>query len=199
MFNQHAKWLALNRNVPWRRSAASLNYLLSSHVWRQDHNGFTYQDPGFLDLVMSKKADAVRVYLPADENTLRSVTDHCLRSRHFVNVIIASKLPELQWLYMNAAVAHYTAGLGIWQWAGNDEGRDPDVVMACAGDVPTLETLAAVEWLRELVPQLRIRVVNVVDLMTLQPQTAHPRGLNDEVFAALFTRDKTIVFAFHGL
>jgi xylulose-5-phosphate/fructose-6-phosphate phosphoketolase len=198
MFNQHAKWLAVSRNIPWRRPIASLNYLLSSHVWRQDHNGFTHQDPGFLDVVMNKKADTVRVYLPPDANTLLSVTDHCLRSRHFVNVIIAGKQPELQWLDMDAAIAHCTAGLGIWQWAGNDEGHDPDVVMACAGDVPTLETLAAVELLRTLVPELKIRVVNVVDLMTLQPHTAHPHGLSDEAFDALFTRDKPIVFAFHG-
>ncbi len=198
MFNQHAKWLAVSRNIPWRRPIASLNYLLSSHVWRQDHNGFTHQDPGFLDLVMNKKADTVRVYLPPDANTLLSVTDHCLRSRHFVNVIIAGKQPELQWLDMDAAIAHCRAGVSIWQWAGNDEGHDPDVVMACAGDVPTLETLAAVELLRTLVPELTIRVVNVVDLMTLQPQTAHPHGLTDEAFDALFTRDKPIIFAFHG-
>ncbi len=198
MFNQHAKWLAVSRNIPWRRPIASLNYLLSSHVWRQDHNGFTHQDPGFIDLVVNKKADTVRVYLPPDANTLLSVTDHCLRSRHFVNVIIAGKQPELQYLDIDAAIAHCTAGLGIWHWASNDGGRDPDVVMACAGDVPTLETLAAVELLRTLVPDLRIRVVNVVDLMTLQPQTEHPHGLSDDAFDALFTRDKPIVFAFHG-
>ncbi len=198
MFNQHAKWLKVTRGIPWRRPIASLNYLLSSHVWRQDHNGFTHQDPGFIDLVVNKKADIVRVYLPPDANTLLSVTDHCLRSRHYVNVIIAGKQPELQWLDMDAAIRHCTAGLGIWTWASNDEGSDPDVVMACAGDVPTLETLAAVEILRQHFPDLKIRVINVVDLMTLQPQSAHPHGLSDRDFDALFTRDKPVIFAFHG-
>ena len=198
MFNQHAKWLKVTRDIPWRRPIASLNYLLSSHVWRQDHNGFTHQDPGFLDVVMNKKADTVRVYLPPDANTLLSVTDHCLRSRHYVNVIIAGKQPELQWLDMDAAVKHCAAGLGIWTWASNDEGGEPDVVMACAGDVPTLETLAAVEILREHVPDLKIRVINVVDLMTLQPESEHPHGLSDTDFDGLFTRDKPVIFAFHG-
>jgi len=198
MFNQHAKWLKVTRDIPWRRPIASLNYLLSSHVWRQDHNGFTHQDPGFIDLVVNKKADTVRVYLPPDANTLLSVTDHCLRSRHYVNVIIAGKQPELQWLDMDAAIRHCTAGLGIWTWASNDEGSDPDVVMACAGDVPTLETLAAVEILRRHVPDLKIRVINVVDLMTLQPQSEHPHGLSDRDFDGLFTRDKPVIFAFHG-
>ncbi|MEO7963106.1 MAG: phosphoketolase family protein, partial [Gemmatimonadaceae bacterium] len=198
MFNQHAKWLAVSRDIPWRRPIASLNYLLTSHVWRQDHNGFTHQDPGFIDLVVNKKADTVRVYLPPDANTLLSVTDHCLRSRHYVNVIIAGKQPELQWLDMDAAITHCAAGLGIWKWASNDEGYDPDVVMACAGDVPTLETLAAVDILRPHVPELKIRVINVVDLMTLQSQTEHPHGLSDEAFDALFTRNKPIIFAFHG-
>ncbi len=198
MFNQHAKWLKVTRGIPWRRPIASLNYLLTSHVWRQDHNGFTHQDPGFIDVVMNKKADTIRVYLPPDANTLLSVTDHCLRSRHYVNVIIAGKQPAPQWLDMDAAMTHCAAGLGIWTWASNDDGHDPDVVMACAGDVPTLETLAAVEILRQLVPELKIRVVNVVDLMTLQPETEHPHGLSDEAFDALFTRDKPIIFAFHG-
>ena len=198
MFNQHAKWLKVTREIPWRRPIASLNYLLSSHVWRQDHNGFTHQDPGFIDLVVNKKADTVRVYLPPDANTLLSVTDHCLRSRHYVNVIIAGKQPELQWLDMDAAIRHCTAGLGIWTWASNDAGHDPDVVMACAGDVPTLETLAAVEILRQHVPDLKIRVINVVDLMTLQPQSEHPHGLTDDAFDMLFTRNKPIIFAFHG-
>ena len=198
MFNQHAKWLKVTRDIPWRRPIASLNYLLTSHVWRQDHNGFTHQDPGFIDVVMNKTADTVRVYLPPDANTLLSVTDHCLRSRHYVNVIIAGKQPELQWLDMDAAIRHCTDGLGIWTWASNDEGSEPDVVMACAGDVPTLEALAAVQLLRQLIPNLRIRVINVVDLMTLQPQSEHPHGLSDEAFDALFTRDKPIMFAFHG-
>ena len=198
MFNQHAKWLKVTRDISWRRPIASLNYLLTSHVWRQDHNGFTHQDPGFIDLVVNKKADIVRVYLPPDANTLLSVTDHCLRSRHYVNVIIAGKQPELQWLDMDAAVKHCSAGLGIWTWASNDESGDPDVVMACAGDVPTLETLAAVKILREHFPELKIRVINIVDLMTLQPQSEHPHGLNDKDFDVLFTRDTPIIFAFHG-
>ncbi len=198
MFNQHAKWLDVTRQIPWRRPIASLNYLLSSHVWRQDHNGFTHQDPGFIDLVAHKKADIIRVYLPPDANTLLSVTDHCLRSRHYVNVIVAGKQPSPQWLDMESAVKHCTAGLGIWEWASNDAGGEPDVVMACAGDVPTLETLAAVEILRQHFPELKIRVVNVVDLMVLQPQTEHPHGLSDKDFDVLFTRDKPIVFAYHG-
>ena len=198
MFNQHAKWLKVTRNIPWRRPIASLNYLLSSHVWRQDHNGFSHQDPGFLDHVVNKKADVVRVYLPPDGNCLLSVADHCLRSRNYVNVIVAGKQPALQWLDMDAAVRHCTAGLGIWEWASNDQGADPDVVMACCGDIPTLETLAAVDLLRKNLPGLKIRVVNVVDLMTLQPHTEHPHGLPDADFDAIFTTDKPIVFAFHG-
>ena len=198
MFNQHAKWLKVTRDIAWRRPIASLNYLLTSHVWRQDHNGFTHQDPGFLDIVVNKKAETIRVYLPPDANTLLSVTDHCLRSRHYVNVIVAGKQPAPQWLDMDAAITHCAAGLGIWAWASNDEDHDPDVVMACAGDVPTLETLAAVEILRQHVPDLKIRVINVVDLMTLQPEKEHPHGLSDEAFDALFTRDKPIIFAFHG-
>ncbi|MGD0077568.1 MAG: phosphoketolase family protein [Sedimentisphaerales bacterium] len=198
MFNQHAKWLKVTRNIPWRRPIASLNYLLSSHVWRQDHNGFSHQDPGFIDHVVNKKAEIVRVYLPPDANTLLSVTDHCLRSRNYVNVIVAGKQPELQWLDMDSAIKHCTAGLGIWEWASNDQGGDPDVVMACAGDVPTLETLAAVEMLRQYFPELKIRVVNVVDLMTLQPQSEHPHGLSDKDFDILFTKDKPIIFAYHG-
>jgi len=198
MFNQHAKWLDVAGDIAWRRPIASLNYLLSSHVWRQDHNGFSHQDPGFIDVIMNKKADVVRVYLPPDANTLLSVTDHCLRSRNYVNVIVAGKQPALQWLDMDAAVRHCTAGLGIWKWASNDEGADPDVVMACSGDVPTLETLAAVQILRRHFPELKIRVINVVDLMTLQPQSEHPHGLSDRDFDVLFTRDKPIIFAFHG-
>jgi xylulose-5-phosphate/fructose-6-phosphate phosphoketolase len=198
MFNQHAKWLDVTRQIPWRRPIASLNYLLSSHVWRQDHNGFTHQDPGFIDVVANKKADIIRVYLPPDANTLLAVTDHCLRSRHYVNVIVAGKQPSPQWLDMESAVKHCTAGLGIWKWASNDEGSEPDVVMACAGDVPTLETLAAVEMLRQHFPELRIRVINVVDLMALQPRSEHPQGLSDKDFDILFTRDKPIVFAYHG-
>ncbi len=198
MFNQHAKWLKVTRHIPWRRPIASLNYLLTSHVWRQDHNGFSHQDPGFIDHVVNKKADIVRVYLPPDANTLLSVTDHCLRSRHYVNVIVAGKQPALQWLSMDAAIAHCTAGIGIWDWASNDEGSEPDVVMACAGDIPTLETLAAVALLRENLPDLKIRVINVVDLMTLQPASEHPHGLSDRDFDSLFTTDRPIVFAFHG-
>jgi len=198
MFNQHAKWLKVTRHIPWRRPIASLNYLLTSHVWRQDHNGFSHQDPGFIDHVVNKKADIIRVYLPPDANTLLSVTDHCLRSRNYVNVIVAGKQAELQWLDMDSAIKHCTAGLGIWEWASNDEGGDPDVVMACAGDVPTLETLAAVEILRNHFAELKIRVVNVVDLMTLQPQSEHPHGLSDKDFDVLFTKDKPIIFAYHG-
>lgn len=198
MFNQHAKWLKVTRQIPWRQPIASLNYLLTSHVWRQDHNGFSHQDPGFLDHVINKKAEVVRVYLPPDANTLLSVTDHCLRSRNYVNVIVAGKQPELQFLDMEQAVKHTTAGVGIWQWASNHADGGPDVVMACAGDVPTLETLAAVDLLRKHIPTLKIRVVNVVDLMTLQPESEHPHGLSDKDFDALFTTDKTIIFAFHG-
>jgi len=198
MFNQYAKWLKTTREIPWRRPIASLNYLLTSHVWRQDHNGFSHQDPGFIDHVVNKKADVIRVYLPPDANTLLSVTDHCLRSRNYVNVIVAGKQPEQQWLDMDAAIKHCTAGIGIWSWASNDEGGEPDVVMGCAGDVPTLETLAAVEILRKRLPRLKVRVVNVVDLMTLQSSSEHPHGLPDRDFDDLFTRDKPIVFAFHG-
>jgi xylulose-5-phosphate/fructose-6-phosphate phosphoketolase len=198
MFNQHAKWLKTTREIEWRRPIASLNYLLTSHVWRQDHNGFSHQDPGFIDHVVNKRAEVVRVYLPPDANTLLSVTDHCLRSRHYVNVIVAGKQPAPQWLGMDAAIAHCTQGLGIWDWASNDEGADPDVVMACAGDVPTLETLAAVDFLRTNVPDLKIRVVNVVDLMTLQPQSEHPHGISDAEFDRIFTRDRPVVFAFHA-
>jgi xylulose-5-phosphate/fructose-6-phosphate phosphoketolase len=198
MFNQHAKWLESCVDIPWRRSIASLNYLLTSHVWRQDHNGFSHQDPGFIDVVTNKKAKVVRVYLPPDANTLLSVADHCLRSRQYVNVIIAGKQPELQWLDMDAAIEHCTAGLGIWEWASNDRGGEPDVVMACAGDVPTLETLAAVDFLKSHFPDLKIRVVNVVDLMTLQPHSEHPHGLTDVEFDSIFTTDKPIIFAFHG-
>ncbi len=198
MFNQHAKWLKVSRQIPWRRPIASLNYLLTSHVWRQDHNGFSHQDPGFIDHVVNKKAEVVRVYLPPDANTLLSVADHCLRSRNYVNVIVAGKQPQPQWLDMDQAVRHCTAGLGIWEWACNDQDGEPDVVMACAGDVPTIETLAAVEILRDRFRDLKVRVVNVVDLMTLQPRTEHPHGLTDWDFDALFTRDKPIIFAFHG-
>jgi xylulose-5-phosphate/fructose-6-phosphate phosphoketolase len=197
MFNQHAKWLKATREIPWRKPIASLNYLLTSHVWRQDHNGFSHQDPGFIDHVAAKKAEIVRIYLPPDANCLLSVADHCLRSRNYVNLVVAGKQPEWQWLDIDAAVRHCAAGAGIWPWASNDEG-DPDVVMACAGDVPTLETLAAVTLLREYVPDIRIRVVNVVDLMALQPQSEHPHGLEDEDFDALFTRDRPVIFAFHG-
>jgi xylulose-5-phosphate/fructose-6-phosphate phosphoketolase len=198
MFNQHAKWLEVTSHIPWRRKIASLNYLLASHVWRQDHNGYTHQDPGFIDLVMNKKAEIVRVYLPPDANCLLSVMDHCLRSRHYVNVVIAGKHPAPQWLTMDAAVVHCTEGIGIWQWASNDQDCEPDLVMACAGDVPTLETLAAVSILRQHLPDIKIRVVNVVDLMKLKPQTDHPHGLNDTDFDSLFTKDKPIIFAFHG-
>jgi len=198
MFNQHAKWLKVCNDIPWRRPIASLNYLLSSHVWRQDHNGFSHQDPGFIDHVVNKKAEIVRVYLPPDANTLLSVTDHCLRSRNYVNVIVAGKQPSPQWLNMDQAIKHCTAGIGIWEWASNDKDSEPDVVMACCGDVPTLETLAAVSYLRRLAPDLRIRVINVVNLMKLQPDTEHPHGLTDKDFDTLFTTDKPIIFAFHG-
>ncbi|WP_102124718.1 phosphoketolase family protein [Deinococcus planocerae] len=198
MFNQHAKWLGTSRRLPWRRPVPSLNVLLTSHVWRQDHNGFSHQDPGFIDHVMNKKADVVRVYLPPDANTLLSVADHCLRSRQYVNVIVAGKQPAPQWLNMDEAVRHCTAGLGLWPWASTDTGVEPDVVMACAGDVPTLETLAAVDLLRQHFPNLRVRVVNVVDLMTLQPGSEHPHGLNDRDFDSLFTRDRPVIFAYHG-
>ena len=198
MFSQHAKWLKVTRELPWRRPIASLNYLLTSHVWQQDHNGFTHQDPGFLDHVVNKKADIVRVYLPPDANCLLSVFDHCLRSRHYVNVVVAGKHALPQWLTMEQAVVHCTEGIGIWQWASNDQESGPDVVMACCGDTPTLEVLAAVSILRKHLPDLRIRVVNVVDLMKLQPCTEHPHGLSDADFESLFTRDKHVVFAFHG-
>jgi xylulose-5-phosphate/fructose-6-phosphate phosphoketolase len=198
MFNQHAKWLKTTLGIPWRRSIASLNYLLTSHVWRQDHNGFSHQDPGFIDHVVNKKAEVVRVYLPPDANTLLSVVDHCLRSRNYVNVIIAGKQPALQYLDMDQAVKHCSTGAGIWPWASNDQDAQPDVVMACAGDVPTLETLAAVAMLRERLPDLKVRVVNVVNLMTLQPESEHPHGLSDRDFDSLFTTDRPIIFAFHG-
>jgi xylulose-5-phosphate/fructose-6-phosphate phosphoketolase len=198
MFNQHAKWLKSIREIPWRRPIASLNYLLTSHVWRQDHNGFSHQDPGFIDHVVNKKSDVVRVYLPPDANTLLSTVDHCLRSRNYVNVIVAGKQPAPQWLDMDAAVRHCTEGASIWTWASNEAGLAPDVVMACCGDVPTLETLAAVDFLRREVPELRIRVVNVVDLLCLEPQSEHPHGLSDADFDALFTSDAPVVFAFHG-
>jgi xylulose-5-phosphate/fructose-6-phosphate phosphoketolase len=198
MFNQHAKWLKVTREIPWRRPIASLNYLLSSHVWRQDHNGFTHQDPGFIDNVVNKKPGIIRVYLPPDANCLLSVMNHCLRSRHYVNVVIAGKHPAPQWLTMDQAVKHCTAGIGIWEWASTDRGSEPDVIMACAGDVPTLETLAAVKLLKEFVPELKIRTINVVDLMKLVPETEHPHGLSERDFDALFTRDKPTIFAFHG-
>ena len=198
MFNQHAKWLKTIRGIPWRMPIASLNYLLTSHVWRQDHNGFSHQDPGFIDHVVNKKAEVIRVYLPPDANTLLSVTDHCLRSRNYVNVIVAGKQPECQWLDMDAAVKHCTAGIGIWEWASNDKGVEPDVVMGCCGDVPTLETLAAVDLLRQYLPDLKVRVVNVVDLMRLQPASEHPHGLSDADFDELFTADRPIIFAYHG-
>jgi len=198
MFNQHAKWLKVTREIPWRRPIASLNYLLTSHVWRQDHNGFSHQDPGFIDHVVNKKADVIRVYLPPDANCLLYVTDKCLRSRDFINVIVAGKQPEAQWLDMDAAITHCTQGIGIWEWASNDEGAEPDVVMACAGDVPTLETLAAVDVLRKHLPDLKVRVVNVVDLMTLQPREEHPHGLSNKDFDTLFTTDRPIIFAYHG-
>ncbi len=199
MFNQHAKWLkTTSSEIPWRRPIASLNYLLTSHVWRQDHNGFSHQDPGFIDHVVNKKSDVIRVYLPPDANTLLSVTDHCLKSRNYVNVIVAGKQPAPQWLDMDAAIKHVSAGIGIWEWASNDGDAEPDLVMACCGDVPTLETLAAVDILRQSAPELRIRVVNVVDLMTLQPREEHPHGLSEKDFLSLFTPDKPVIFAYHG-
>ena len=198
MFNQHAKWLKTTREIEWRRPIASLNYLLTSHVWRQDHNGFSHQDPGFIDHVVNKKAEVIRVYLPPDANTLLSVTDHCLRTRNYVNVIVAGKQPAPQWLTMEQAIVHCSLGASMWEWAGSDRGGEPDLVMACCGDVPTLETLAAVDLLRQLAPDLAVRVVNVVDLMRLQPAEEHPHGMSDRDFDELFTRDKPIVFAFHG-
>jgi xylulose-5-phosphate/fructose-6-phosphate phosphoketolase len=197
MVNQHAKWLKVTRNIPWRKPIASLNYLLTSHVWRQDHNGFSHQDPGFIDHVANKKSEIVRIYLPPDTNCLLSVADHCLRSRNYINLIVVGKQPGWQWLDIDSAARHCTLGASTWQWASND-GGDPDVVMVCAGDVPTLETLAAVTLLREYVPDIRIRVVNVVDLMVLQPQTEHPHGLEDQHFDQLFTTDRPVIFAFHG-
>ncbi|MCO1616612.1 phosphoketolase family protein [Micromonospora sp. CPM1] len=198
MVNQHAKWLKVTRNIPWREPVASLNYLLSSHVWRQDHNGFSHQDPGFIDHVVNKKAEVVRVYLPPDGNTLLSTMDHCLRSRHYINVVVAGKQPAPNWLTMDEAIQHCRRGLGIWDWASSDDGTEPDVVLACAGDVPTLETLAAVDLLRRHLPDLRVRVVNVVDLMRLQPPSEHPHGLPDNEFDTIFTRDKPVIFAYHG-
>ncbi|MEM0969697.1 MAG: phosphoketolase family protein, partial [Verrucomicrobiota bacterium] len=199
MFNQHAKWLkTTSKEIPWRRPIASLNYLLTSHVWRQDHNGFSHQDPGFIDHVINKKADIIRVYLPPDANTLLTVTDRCLRSRNKVNVIVAGKQPELQWLTMEEAICHCSRGVGIWEWASNDEGVEPDIVLACAGDVPTLETLAAAQLMRETMPELRVRVVNIVNLMKLQHQEAHPDGLSDADFDLLFTQNRPVIFAFHG-
>jgi xylulose-5-phosphate/fructose-6-phosphate phosphoketolase len=198
MFNQHAKWLKVTRDIPWRRPIASLNYVLSSHVWRQDHNGFSHQDPGFIDHVVNKKAEIIRVYLPPDANTLLSVADHCLRSRHYVNVIVAGKQPALNYLSMDDAIVHCTRGLGIWEWASNDGDEEPDVVLACCGDIPTLETLAATAILREHVPDLKVRVVNVVDLMRLQPESEHPHGLSDTQFDALFTTERPVIFAYHG-
>jgi xylulose-5-phosphate/fructose-6-phosphate phosphoketolase len=198
MFSQHAKWLKVTAELPWRRKIASLNYLLASHVWQQDHNGFTHQDPGFLDHVVNKKSDIVRCYLPPDANCLLSVFDHCLRSRHYVNVVVAGKHALPQWLTMEEAIVHCTEGIGIWKWAGNDEGGEPDVVMACCGDTPTLEILAAVSILRKHLPKLKIRVINVVDLMRLEPSSEHPHGLSDEDYDSLFTKDKHIIFGFHG-
>ena len=198
MFSQHAKWLKMCNELPWRQDIASLNYILASNVWQQDHNGFTHQDPGFLDHVANKKADVVRMYLPPDANCLLSCFDHCIKSRNYVNVIVASKHPRPQWLTMDQAVKHCTQGIGIWDWASNDQGQEPDVVMACCGDTPTLETLAAVTILRHELPELKIRVVNVVDLMKLQPHTEHPHGLTDEEYDMLFTKDKPIIFAYHG-
>jgi xylulose-5-phosphate/fructose-6-phosphate phosphoketolase len=198
MFNQHAKWLKVCNDIPWRRPVASLNYLLSSHVWRQDHNGFSHQDPGFIDHVVNKKASIVRVYLPPDANCLLSVTDHCLRSRNYVNVVVAGKQPAPAWLDMPEAIAHCRSGIGVWQWASSDAGGDPDVVMACCGDVPTLETLAAADLIRKHLPTLKVRVVNVVNLMKLQSPSEHPHGLDDDEFDAIFTADKPVIFAFHG-
>jgi xylulose-5-phosphate/fructose-6-phosphate phosphoketolase len=199
MVNQHAKWLKVTREIPWRRPIGSLNFLLSSHVWRQDNNGFSHQDPGFIDHVLNKKAEIVRVYLPPDANTLLSTVDHCLRSRNYINVVVAGKQPALNYLSMDEAVLHCTRGIGIWDWASNDDGMElPDVVMACAGDIPTLETLAAVAILRDRLPDLRVRVVNVVDLMRLEPDSEHPHGMSDALFDALFTTDRPVVFAYHG-
>ena len=198
MFNQHAKWLKVSREIPWRRPVASLNYLLSSHVWRQDHNGFSHQDPGFLDHVVNKRSELIRVYLPPDANTLLSISDHVLRSRDYVNVIVAGKNLELDWLSMDEAIPHCVRGIGIWDWASNDQGQEPDVVMASAGDVPTLEALAAVDLLRQHFPDLRIRFINVVDLMRLQPRAEHPHGLSDAEFDSMFTTSRPVVFAFHG-
>ena len=198
MVNQHAKWLKVTRQLAWRRPIGSLNYLLTSHVWRQDHNGFSHQDPGFIDHVVNKKAEIVRVYLPPDANTLLSTADHCLRSRDYINLVVAGKQPAPQWLTMEEAVAHCTRGLGIWEWASTDNGAKPDVVMACCGDVPTLETLAACTLVREHLPGIRVRVVNVVDLMRLEPPSEHPHGLPDEEFDALFTTDRPVIFAWHG-
>jgi xylulose-5-phosphate/fructose-6-phosphate phosphoketolase len=198
MFNQHAKWLKVCNHIPWRRPIASLNYLLSSHVWRQDHNGFSHQDPGFIDHVVNKKAEVVRVYLPPDANCLLSVTDHCLRSRNYINLVVAGKQPAPVWLNMDDAIKHCTAGVGIWKWASNDRDSEPDVVMACCGDVPTLEILSAVDLLRRFLPDLKVRVINVVNLMKLQPASEHPHGLSDQDFDTLFTKDKPVVFAFHG-
>jgi xylulose-5-phosphate/fructose-6-phosphate phosphoketolase len=198
MFNQHAKWLKVSRAIPWRRPIASLNYLLSSHVWRQDHNGFSHQDPGFIDHVVNKKAEISRVYLPPDANCLLSVADHCLRSRDYVNVIVAGKQPALNFLSMEEAVEHCTRGIGVWQWACSDEDEEPDVVLGCAGDVPTLETLAAAAILREHLPALKVRVVNVVDLMRLEPDSEHPHGLSEADFDALFTTSQPVIFAYHG-
>jgi xylulose-5-phosphate/fructose-6-phosphate phosphoketolase len=198
MFNQHAKWLKTTRHLAWRRPISSLNYLLTSHVWRQDHNGLSHQDPGFIDHVVNKKADTIRVYLPPDTNCLLSVADHCLRSRHYVNVIVAGKQPALQFLGMDDAVVHCTKGLGIWEWASSDRGGDPDVVLVCAGDIPTLEVLAAADLLRQHLPDLKVRVINVVDLMTLQPDTEHPHGMSDAEFDSLFTTNRPVIFAYHG-
>ncbi len=198
MFNQHAKWLKVTSEIPWRQPLPSLNYLLSSHVWRQDHNGFSHQDPGFIDHVVNKKAEIIRVYLPPDANCLLSVVDHCLRSRHYVNVIVAGKQPQLNYLPMDKAIAHCARGIGIWDWASNDEGQEPDVVMACAGEIPTLETLAAAAILRKRLPELRIRLINVVDLMRLQPESEHPHGLSAAQFDALFTPSRPVIFAYHG-
>jgi xylulose-5-phosphate/fructose-6-phosphate phosphoketolase len=199
MFNQHAKWLKVTRDeIPWRRPIASLNYLLTSHVWRQDHNGFSHQDPGFIDHVVNKKAEVIGVFLPPDANTLLWVADACLRSRNQINVVIAGKQPALQYLDMDEAIKHCTVGIGIWEWASNDRGSEPDVVLACCGDIPTMETLAAAELLRHYFPDVKARVINVVDLMKLQPQSEHPHGLSDAEFDSLFTKDRPIIFAFHG-
>jgi xylulose-5-phosphate/fructose-6-phosphate phosphoketolase len=198
MFNQHAKWLESTADIPWRRPIASLNYLLSSHVWRQDHNGFSHQDPGFIDFVINKKAEVIRVYLPPDANCLLSVADHCLRSRNYVNVIVAGKQPALNWLSIDDAILHCTRGIGIWSWASSDKGEEPDVVMACAGDIPTLETLAAADILRKRLPELKVRVINVVDLMRLVDDREHPHGLTNPEFDSLFTTNRPIIFAYHG-